>query len=535
MMKANSDIMVNNPVLKGRIVFFSVLCVYLANHILMLLSNGVWWDDWTVWNVTPQKLYNYLGPGDANEVFQYAYIKLITDLFPLNTQVYIFHIISFLINGISLICCWFIVKKITSDLGFTAVSSLLMASYGLDTTSMLIICSHYTFANCLFLIGLLCLVYEAYNHKGYLLYLTGIAWLCSLLVWRSAALLMPLVLLLLAFAKNEGAWQTVRGWIDSIKYIFVHYWQIIIIVMLFVPIYLLYMQPSGDHGEYYMPQIKNIITSPVTSFVSAILAIFLAIGTSIKSLADSGSLTITCIIGVCVPIVYWFSKRYITENNEEERSYNSLAGMAFLYLMVSMILPLFIYGFLEVVDISEYKSRLLTLGAFPISVIITYILYFLPKKMRNIAFSLIMVGMATYTIYTYIDYEYAWNKTEIIADYMRQHPELDGKDVYVIDDASEANENRSNLRFYAYEGIARMAYGADTKTRMESKYYEVYDKSFKSDYVMHISSYFPIKRGDKCELVLSKRLFKRKYQRLKSAMLHVEQEKCELTTERVYE
>ena len=518
-----------------KINFAFVLLLYLATHVLMLLSNGVWWDDYVVWNVTPEKLYNYLGPSEANVPVQYAYINFVVSHFQLYKQMYIFHLVEFIIHGISLVCCWFILKTITSNKAFTTMCCLLIAAYGLDSTSLLVICSHYTIANCLFVMGLLAAVKEFYSGKKYLLYLTGVLWLLSLFVWRSSALLMPLTMLFLAFAKNEGAWRTVRGWIDSIKYIFVHYWPLIAIVVLFVPTYLLLMQPSGHYEEYYTPQVKNFITSPFTSFISAIVAVVLAIGTSIKSLADSGSLTITCIISVLVLIVCWSGKMFIYEQNEEERSYQSLAGMAFLYLMVSMILQLCIYSFLEVVDILEYKSRLLSLGAFPTAVIITYILYFFPPKVRNIAFSLIMAGMATYTTYTYVDYTYSWNKTEIITDYMKQHPELDGKDLYIIDNSLEANENKSNIRFYAYEGMARMAYGADTKTRVESKYYEVYDKSFKSDYIIHISSYFPIRRGEKCELVVSKWLFKRKYQRLKSAMLHIEQEKCELTTEKVYE
>lgn len=518
-----------NP--KGwKINFAFVLLVYFAAHVLMLLSNGVWWDDYVVWDVTPQMLYNYLGPNEANGPVQYAYINFVVSHFPLYKQMYVFHLQEFLFHGISLVCCWFILKLITSNKAFTTMSCLLMAAYGLDSTSLLVICSHYTIANCLFMMGFLAVVKEFYSGRKYLLFLTGVLWLLSLLVWRSSALLMPLVLLFLAFAKNKDAWRTVRGWIDVIKYIFVHYWPIIVFVALFIPTYLLFMKPSGYYEDYYTPQIKNIITSPLTSFLSAIMAVILAIGTGMQSIADSGSLVITCIIGACVFIVYLISEKYISENNEEEGSYTSLAGMAFLYLMSSMILQLCIYSFLEVVDISEYKSRLLSLGAFPTAVIIIYILYYFPKKVRSIAFAMIMVGMATYTTYTYVDYLYAWEKTDIITDYFRQHPELKGKDLYIVDNALEANENRSNLRFYAYEGMARMAYGAETKTRVESKYYDTYGSSFKSDYVLYIASCFPIKRVDKCEMVISKWLFKRKYQRIKSEMLHIEYEKCSIDT-----
>lgn len=506
--------------------FSVVLLVYLVAHLLMLLSNGVWWDDFVVWNVTPEKLYAYLGPADANEPFQYAYIHWITDMFPLNQQVYVFHLISFLIHGITLICCWFIIKELTSDLSFTTMCSLLIAVFGFDTTSMLIICSHYTVANCLFLMGLLMCLMERRTNKQYLLFLTGIAWLLSVLVWRSAALLMPFCLLVLACAHYKDSLKTIAGWKNVIKYLFVHYWPVIVILLIFFPCYILFMRPSGDHAGYYAPDVKQILTSPFTAFISAILAIFVAVGGAFKALYENSSLIAACIIILLIAISYVYV-RYIIVSENDYKSYGSLSCIAFAYLAISMILPLWIYGYLEVLDISEYKSRLLSLGALPIAVMIVYFLSFLTGKMRNLFFSIIFVGFAMFTVYSYADYIYAWNKTELIADYLKQNPELEGKNILIIDHAFTANENESCLRFYAYEGMARMAYGQDTKTKMETVYWESYGSSFIPDYKLQCTSNFPINRAEKCDLVFSKWLFKRKYQRLKGQMLHIEHKKCD--------
>lgn len=504
--------------------FAFVLLIYFIAHVLMLASNGVWWDDYVVWNVTPEKLYAYLGPGEANGPAQYAYISAVTNLFPLHLQVYVFHALAFLTHGISLLCCWFILKTITSDKAFTTMCCALIAAYGFDSTSMLIICSHYTIANCLFLIGLLACVKELYTGKKYLLYLVGAIWLLSLIVWRSSALLMPLCLLILSCVKNKDSWRTLRGWWDIIRYIFVHYWMVIALVLCFAPIYLFVITPSGHYDEYYTPKIVNIITSPVAAFVSAVMAVGIAVGHAFKSMCDSGSFVITILLFAVAGCIYWYASKHI-QSEKEEISYKPLAGIAFLYLMVSMILQLLIYGFLDVLDISEYMSRLLSLAAFPTAIIIVYLLQYVHRKIRYVVFSLILTGFMAYTTYTYVDYSYAWHKTEVITDYMKQHPELDGANILVDDHAFAANENQSSLRFYAYEGMARMAYGQETKTKAEPSYLECYGSSFQPDYRMQCVSQYPIKKKDKCMLVFSKWLFKRKYQRLKGEMLQIEIER----------
>lgn len=507
--------------------FTFVMLIYIVAHALMLLSNGVWWDDFIVWDVTPQMLYDYLGPAEANEPPQYAYIKLVTDLFPLYQQVYVFHLVAFIFHGISLICCWFILKTITSDKAFTTMSCALMAAYGLDRTSMLIICLHYTIANCLFLLGLLACVKEYYNGKKYLLYIAGLAWLSSLIVWRSAALLMPLFLIVFACAKNPKSVRKPKEWVNIIRYLFVHYWPVIIILSVFVPLYLIYLRPSGYYKGYYTPPTANIFTTPITATISAMLAVLLAIGHSLKSLCDNGKFLITIIILLFAGGIYAYSRMFMSKQAEESNRYNGLAGIAFLSLIASMVLQLFVYGFLDVLDVSEYMSRLLSLGAFPTAVIIVYFLQFVHIKVRYAVFALLLAGSVTYTTYTYVDYSYAWHKSELITDYLRQNPELEGKNILVLDHAYAANENESGLRFYAFEGMARMAYGADTKTKMESVYREYYGSSFTPDYKLQCTSYYPIKRNDKCELVFSKWLFKRKYQRLKREMLHIEHKKCD--------
>ena len=507
--------------------FTFVILIYLVAHVLMLLSNGVWWDDFIVWDVTPQMLYDYLGPANANEPPQYAYIKLVTDLFPLYQQVYFFHLIAFIFHGISLICSWFILKTITSDKAFTTMSCALMAAYGLDRTSMLIICLHYTIANCLFLIGLLACVKEYYNGKKYLLYIAGLAWLSSLIVWRSAALLMPFFLIVFACAKNRELVRKPKEWARIIRYIFVHYWPIMVVVFIFIPLYLIYLRPSGYYKDYYTPPTVNIFMSPITAIISAVLAVLLAVGHSVKSFCDSGNFLITLIILMFAGGIYAYSKSFMSKQTEESSRYKGIAGIAFLSLTASMILQLFVYDHMEVLDVSEYKSRLLSLGAFPTAVIIIYFLQYVHVKIRYAVFALLLTGSITYTIYTYIDYSYAWYKSELITDYLRQNPELEGKNILVIDHAYAANENESTLRFYVYEGIARMAYGTDTKTRIESVYREYYGMSFSPDYKLQCTSYFPINRKDKCELVFSKWFFKRKHQRFKGEMLHIEHEKYE--------
>ena len=497
--------LIKYPLNNWKLNFCLVVLVYIVAHIPMLLSNGVWWDDWTVWNVTGESLYAYLGPNNANEVCQYTYIKLITKLFSTGSQIYIFHLISFIVHGISLLCFWFILKKITTDIGFTTMCSLLIASFGMDTTSMLIICSHYAFANCFFFIGLLTLIYEAYNEKPYLLFITGITWLCSLLIWRSAAMLMPFCLLTLSFFKTNIQLKDFKSWLNSIKYVFVHYWQIIVIVSIFIPLYILYFGPAGSYSAEYTPRLKNVITSPITSIISAIISVPLFIKECINGYYGGGNFYLILLSIFISCLIYSIMSLSIKEKSD----YKWIAVISLLYLAVSTILQLWIYSYLEIVDISEYRSRVLSLGALPISIIVTYLLCFLPHKVKKVSFAILLSGSMLFTMYSYIDYIYAFSKSEIVAEYFHDNDELKNKQIRLIDYSYEYNENKSTLRYYAYEGMSRMAYGQDSHTKIESVYRPCYGEEFVPDYVLYIEpTRFQISTFEKCQHVFYKLIYK---------------------------
>lgn len=497
---------------KWNISFSAICLVYICTHALMILNCGVWWDDSTVWNVTPDSLYAYLGPNDANEIVQYSFINYVTSHFTLAHQIYVFRICVLLLNLCSLICCWFIIKLLTKSYEITVLTSLLMAAFGLDSTSMLIICTHYAGANCFFLIGLVLLIYENTNSNRWIVFVSAILWFISLVIWRSAALLMPLVVIILSCRKTGWTIFKAKSYKLAFEYAIKHYWPIIIMCVMFVVIYLNFMTQQGPHAGYYKPQVNNLTWIPLTASLSVLTSILQYFSLSLSAFSGDASvilIIVSCSLFCCV---YCCLRNY---TNYTESVGENILWYAVLYLGVSFILPLSIFEKGSMVDVSEYTSRVLSLSAMPIAIISVYAIEKITNsKFRKVVFSILLVGSCMYTINTSVDYGVALAKRDYFVKYFQEHPELDGSHILIKDYSFATNPNESPIRYYDYEGMARSAYGPSTSTKIRSIYScpdSIENYNFE---LMLTQNYYSMRQQDKDWLFISRIFFHRKYNRL---------------------
>lgn len=465
------------------------LVAFLLTNASFLMINGVWWDDYTVWNVTPESLYAYLGISDANEVFQYAYISSIVNYFPLENQIFIFHLLAFLFYTISILSMWYILKKITNDKFFTLFSLLLVASFGLDKTKFLIICSHSVVANCLFYLGLALLVKDYYRNNRFLIIIISILWFFSLCVWRTAALLMPLCMLIAGCNSVGLKLKSKDFYIKLLQYEIFHYWPIFVSFISFLVIYKLFLSQNGPHSSYYVPSLFNLIMSPLLAGCSFILSILYYLSSCIGTLSKTSNLP--SFILCCTLILFTFIF-CIQRFNKPNCDSMMLSFYSAIFLSLSFLLPLSIYGVFRLVRFEEYDTRTLCLASFPVSIIMVSFMQRLNKKAFLFIFSILFVGSFLYSTYSNLDYGLSILKRECIVSYFKNHKQLENQNILVRDMAFSFNANHSALRNYEYEGMARLAYGANTKTAIMS-YYGGNQKVFKPKVEMIVSQKdFPI-------------------------------------------
>lgn len=447
-------------------IFIPSFFFILLNTIFISI-NGVWWDDNTVWNVTHDALYKYLGPEDANEFFQYQYIKFVTETFSFESQIMVFHIISLFVHFISLVSSWYILKTITKDAYFTLFVMLLISVCGIDKTYMLIINSHATFANCFFIVGLAFFVKDYYSPNKLYKFIVSALWFISLCIWRTPALLIPLCVIVSSCSKNNLNYKSYNSCKKAFSYCLRNYWLIIFSCLLFLVLYKLYMSQSGGHADYYKPSVANIISAPILSVCSAISVFLYYLSSSVMSLASCTNLPFFLTYSIIV-----ISSYIILKNVAIRIQYHSerLAVLSVLYLVSTLCLPLSIYGVFMLVGFEDYNSRTLCLASFPISVISVLMISRLPKEKFLGIYCLLFIGSLTYSVNNYLSYSFSTLKQEAIVDFLKSNEPLNGKNILVKDYAFSSNANNISLRNYEYEGMARLAYGVNTRTRIMSFY-----------------------------------------------------------------
>lgn len=456
-----------NEKISWGITLYIPIILFISTNILFLLINGVWWDDFTVWNVTEQSLYDYLGPGDANEVVQYWYINLITSIFGLENQILAFHILSLFFNILSIGGMWYILKFITHDRWFTLYTLLLVAVCGIDKTPFLIINSHAVIANCLFYIGFALFVRNYYYNDKFSIYIVSFLWFSSLVVWRTPALLIPFILIYASCKKTHFNYKIKMSYWNAFKYCMAKYWSIIFGCLIFLFFYKTFLIQNGPHASYYVPDLLNLVLSPILSLCSAIKALMYYLSSSIGSIASIAKLFDFILFLSLLLAVYFLLIKNSSSCIFHDKK---ITVYAFVFLSLTLLLPLSIYGAFNLVGFEEYNSRTLCLASFPIAFILISILSKLNTKVFSIIYALVLLGSFYYSINNQINYGFSVIKQEAIINFLKDNKQLENKSIIVKDMAFSASANESALRNYEYEGLARIAYGKNTQTKIISYY-----------------------------------------------------------------
>lgn len=452
------------------------------SHGLMLLVYGAWWDDMFLWNVSQEELENFLGPDNFNNPFLFYIIKSIASIDNLKLMSFIYRLVPFVCWLISVMSFSFFCKLISHDKSFTLYASLLAASCGLNKCMLLICCYHYSISVTLFMVGLPLFVYDYYNKSFVLRLCVAIFWLFSLLVWRSAVLVIPSTIIIASIIKvGYDQCHIIKSVCKICSYLIRNYYLIIISLIIFAILYLTLLAPKGDYASYYAISLKCLLLSPLTSLISSLALILNYIGNVVfvNNLLFSNGIAFL-VFGFLFVL---FFNLIICKNHEEVEIPYSIMTIAFLFLFFSMMPHLFrefCYSF----DISGYKSRVASLAVFPISMLLGYLFRKSLLPYKHLLFSSFLLFSSLYSVKTYADYNRGWAKNVEIAQFFKSNSSLNGCRLKFVDTAVDYSTFPSeNFRNYDMEGCARLAYGINTTTTCSNYYYM--DES-EYDYLIYI-------------------------------------------------
>lgn len=465
-------------------LLFIVIIIYCISHGLMLFLYGAWWDDMEIWNVSDEALKKLWGTGD-NPVVYYLYkeILAVTDLHIRN---FIFRIIPFMCWMISIICFFLFLKKVTDNKTYTFYSSLLVGSCGINKCMVLLCCYHYTISISLFLMGLVLYTNDYYKERKINIVFVSILWFLSLVVWRSAALVIPAILLFSVLSKIQIDFKSKLFYKKFLQESLRHYGMIILALLIFVVMYKTILAPHGEYAAYYSINILCMLLSPLTTVLCSI-SLFLGYISNLYSVFAQSNTIIVFVLFIWVAICSLFLYKWSSWTDKKEVNKKMLL-IACLFLLFSMM-PHLLRELACSYDLNGYKSRVSSLAVFPLCMILAYPLIFVKIKfIRSILCSTLVVLSIFYTINTYLCYEKGWLKNEAIVCYLKNNMKLKGKNIIFIDNSKMYSPfYNEDYRYYDYEGCAKLSYGKDDNTKCIDYFKYKENKHFESaDYYLFI-------------------------------------------------
>jgi len=483
-----------------------IFAVFVCTHFLMLFIDGEWWDDYVAWNVPFENLYKEYGPGNCNDIFNLYFLQFIYRHFDQNNHIFIFRICSFVALWVSVLCSWFVINNLTNNKYFTFFVCMLFSTFGFDRTAFLTVCIHYAVANMLFMAGLVLFTKDYKNEKKVLLIGCAILWLLSLIVWRSSALLIPLTIIIASCSKSKLRLKNFSSYIECFKFAINRYWTIFSSLIIFLFIYVFFLNPSGVHANYYKPDVINLLASPILAIISGFTTFISYLAFCLKSLVIEYHLPMALISILAIAVSYLIIKP-INYSSVLNLPRKKMIYIAFLFMIASFILPLSIYGVFTLATPIEYRSRTLSLSGLPLAVICVSLIYNFPPKYFKLLYALLLSGSILYTFSGYINYGFSLSKTDAIVQLFQDHKELENQNIIFIDNSFETNGHGHNLRSYEYEGMARIAYGSNTKTSVMS-FLGNNQHTFNPTYKITVQqTRYPVDFLHKTKFVLSKYLF----------------------------
>ena len=447
--------------------YFLVVLVFFMSHGLMLFVYGAWWDDMLLMdNLAPEPVDDYLGSSGINNPFLNFIISSLNGVVDCYARNFYSRFLPFLCWLISLSCFFVVLKKITKNKSYTLFASLFASSCGVNKTMILVCCYHYSISISLFMLGLLFFVDDFYRAKNSTKIIVSMLWTLSVLVWRSAVLVIPLAMFISVFCKidNKNNYNLKSISFIFFRILFKQYWQILLGLLVFSILYVTILAPGGKYAVYYSIGYLNLLTSPITTifvcvslllgYLSNILSVFSKLGFE------------SIIIVVVISAFYLFLLSLIMKRDDREQLKTSILWLACIFLFFSMLPHLFRDIVLSF-DIGGYKSRVASLAVFPMSMIYAFFINSIINcRIRIIIGSIIVALSSFYCVNIYFDYEKGWLKNEALADFFKHHDYLKDKTLVCIDNSSfYSSFPVETYRNYEYEGCAKLAYGKNDSTK----------------------------------------------------------------------
>ena len=440
-----------------------VMLTYTVCNIFMFAINGVCWDDSLIWNADRSLFDFYFGLDACNNRIEYWYYTTILDNFSLQGQLVTFRILAFASGLLSSIAVWFLSKKVMGNNAASLSVALLFAACSVNRTGMMICCLHYAISNMLVLWGMVAIAYDYYKENIWFRSLAALLWLIALLLWRSAVLLIPAVIVTLCCFKVNFRWNRLKSYGDVVVCAVSKYWMVILACVFYAVSFLTFAHPKTFVAEYSTVTAENLLLSPLTATMTSLHILLRYVGLLFEAFSFGDSLLSVCPVLLAVLLYVLFRKTEKSSVRNEDR----VIIMAVVFLVFGVWPQMLIKDVIYTVDLHTEASRIASLSPLPICVLLVCLVSHFPVKLEKAAMAFLISASVFYSVSVYLDYEVGQEKNRDIESFFAANPELKGKTVLIKDYASNLNSfPGSYMRPYEYESLSAHVYGQDSAVKV---------------------------------------------------------------------
>lgn len=434
-----------------RIVHSDILKItitYFLSNMFLLISIGVYWDDWTLFSHSKETIintFNQTGYGFAG----YFHTWMINHANPFM----VYRVSTFFIYFISL----FLIKKIFESLNFinkndALLLTLLAAVLPVNFAKITFICFPYGLGYIFFLCGTYTFLIFHSNRFLLLRIISLVLFFVSFIV--NSFLVFYIIVPFLILYKMS---------VFSLKKIFnefLKYADFIILPVVFWVIKNILMSSSGTYEKYN--KFRGLFALLQVFFMSIKEAVLDVFTVSFTFLINNSAL----ILLFSIPIYFYF-KKIISKEDNSKRSYVLflLGWVLFFFAFIPYVLVGKVPQFYEL-----WNDRHLLSAPFIFPFIILYGLKIFKKEfsighnLYVLIYTVIVITFICMNLAKYYQFQIDWIKQVAIINTMKESDIIRDNSTFIVkDNATSMNVDNRIYRFYELNGMARKAFGNSSR------------------------------------------------------------------------
>lgn len=428
---------------KCKIDLLIIFILYSISFFLLLINLGVFWDDWTLYNMSSTIIldkFKQAGIPYAGYFHNF--------LLSIGNGVSVYRILAFVTYFLSAVFLYFILYKIDEIDRFDCFLIVtFFAILPVNSARIALIDSPYALCHFLFWLGFLFLSLYLKDNK---IVFRIIALMLFFLSFVTASLLVFYVLVVLYIAYFEFyKWSLNDLFIKKI----IKYSDFIVLPIVYWVIKTLYFTPYGLYAEYNQLSLKKLYYVPQL----LLLSLYTSFVELFKQLFITNSFILLIILGIVIfPLL----------QNRCSQKANDRKFMFFYFGWFLFFLAVYPYTAVGrnpgLIDWNSRHQLLIPLG---VSIIIIYgIKILIPfERIQKIFYSLFISSFLLTNISLYIDFQKDWYKQVSLIENFKTNEIIKGNTTFLFDDRTELNANHRLYRFYEYSGLMKYVFGRETK------------------------------------------------------------------------